>query len=164
MDLLHYYPLIPGAQHTYQFQFLGRPEGTLTLEVLDAQERPNGTFARVRRTISGAESENYAVILKNGELRVDGHALLRDVPVGTRWEQAGEGGLLEYELVGHAGEVTVPAGTFAGCLEIKVRRDGVVISTTLLAPGVGMVWHRAAIPGGYTELHLVRHDPGLRIH
>lgn len=167
MDLLQYYPLRPGSTHTYQLTFLGRPEGHLTLTILDAQERPSGIFARARRSLSGAgaEPDNYAIVLKDGELRVDGMPLLQAAAaVGERWERFGEGGMLEYELASLDRTVTVPAGTFGGCAEVRVRRDDAEVFTTVLAPGVGMVWHRAMIPGGYSELSLLKHDAGVRVN
>jgi hypothetical protein len=107
--------------------------------------------ARRTVTIVSRDAQGYYVDDQRGALRVDGDCLqdrsrrllCAPLAVGHAWTSVvGPSATERYEIVGVGEKVTVPAGTFDGCVRVRsrVRTAGVEsIAELTYAPGVGPV-------------------------
>jgi hypothetical protein len=107
----------------------------------------------VRRTVRivSRDAAGYFVDDQHGALRADGDCLhdrsrrllCRPVERGASWSSiVGPSATERYEIAGTGETVTVPAGTFNGCVRVRSRlRAGKVeqIAELTYAPGVGPV-------------------------
>jgi len=109
--------------------------------------------AATRRTVTivSRDGQGYFVDDQRGALRVDGDCLqdrsrrllCAPIAVGRAWTSVvGPSATERYEIVGVGEKVTVPAGTFDGCVRVRsqLRAAGVEnIAELTYAPGVGPV-------------------------
>jgi hypothetical protein len=151
--LAPYFPLSTGNRWVYEIQ--DRTDGAPpTEEYWEVTREEQGAFVlRIRPSdlTTGGFEESF--IPTNGgvkrfarETKDKEHPpffLKGPLRVGTTWED--EDG--EYEITALDKTVTVPAGTFAPCLEVTNRRKGgKAIVITLYAPGVGVVQREETFP------------------
>lgn len=155
MQLEHYYPLAVGRSWRYRLIFLGQERGELKQRVEAVRHSQRSSFWKMERQLSGAEPEQYSVVVSAEELRIASATVLRaPIEPGARWHDSGPEGVLLYEVERIGFSESVPAGRFADCVEVVARRNDVEIQRTIFAPGTGMIRHRAAVPGGWMELLL----------
>jgi hypothetical protein len=107
--------------------------------------------ARRTVTIVSRDGQGYFLDDQRGALRVDGDCLqdrsrrllCAPIAVGHGWTSVvGPSATERYEIVGVGEKVTVPAGTFDGCVRVRsqLRAAGVEsIAELTYAPGVGPV-------------------------
>jgi hypothetical protein len=107
--------------------------------------------ARRTVTIVSRDAQGYYLDDQRGALRVDGDCLqdrsrrllCAPIAVGHGWTSVvGPSATERYEIVGVGEKVTVPAGTFDGCVRVRsqLRAAGVEnIAELTYAPGVGPV-------------------------
>jgi hypothetical protein len=170
MSLTQYFPLATGNRWVYEVQ--DRTDGAPpAAEQWEITREDHGAYVlRIRHSdLSTGGFEESFIPTDDGIKRVaretkdkahPPHFLKGPVRVGTKWED--EDGT--YEITATDKTVTVPAGTFAHCLEVtNLRRGGKATVITLYAPGVGVVQREETFPiiEGSGSFHPQRQDKAL---
>jgi len=134
-DLERFFPLVDGHLWHYDTALGEGEQGRLVVraERTSAEEgalATGGDVKRIRFTPEG-------VLLSDG-LREGSFLLKRPLEVGASW-RGEHGGISQVAEVGR--RVTVPAGTFEGCVHVVERRGGdrPMQVDTIYCPDVGMV-------------------------
>jgi hypothetical protein len=165
-----YFPLAVGNRWVYEVHDRtdGAPPAVEQWEVIRADQGAYVVRIRHSDLPTGGFEESF-IPTDDGIKRVaretkdkahPPHFLKGPVRVGTKWED--EDGT--YEITATDKTVTVPAGTFAHCLEVtNLRRGGKATVITLYAPGVGVVQREETFPiiEGSGSFHPQRQDKAL---
>lgn len=149
-------PLVPGRRWRYRLQLGNQFVAHVTQEVLMAAPGRSGTLARLRRQMDNDPPEVFSASVSSGEVRMAGQPVLRDpMEPGSSWPGMGPTGPARYQVVAVATTVSVPAGSFAGAVIVRVTDpEDEPLAESTYAPGVGLVRHRFAGPLGWGELQL----------
>jgi len=151
--LTQYFPLSTGSRWVYEIQDRtdSAPPAEEHWEVI--REEQGAFVLRIRQSdlTTGGFEESF-IPTNEGVKRFARETKDREHPpfflkgplrVGTTWED--DDGT--YEITALNKTVTVPAGTFAHCLEVTNRRKGGKATViTLYAPGVGVVQREETFP------------------
>lgn len=165
-----YFPLATGNRWVYEVQ--DRTDGASpAAEQWEITREAQGAYVlRIRHSDlpTGGFEESF-IPTNDGIKRVARETKDKDHPpfflkgplrIGTTWED--DDGT--YDITAVDKTVTVPAGTFAHCLEVtNLRRGGKATVTTLYAPGVGVVQREETFPiiEGSGSFHPQRQDKAL---
>ncbi len=132
-----YYPLRLGTCWSYATSFLGQMQPDMNVCLV--RKDPGGLYVDDKTPPSRLSFDGHG--LRDGAVR---YLLKEPLEVGNKWMSVIDVRTVEkYEIVDTGSLVSVPAGTYDGCvvvrMEVRIDATRALIVHTSFAPGVGIV-------------------------